>query len=308
MRSLAPTPSFPSSWRGRSRFTRVKARPSTSSSWTSPAEPSTSALKRLGVVTPLPLGIDIPTDSLTAEERQGLVATTALRRARAAMDAHRRVGVKDVAATSFGAYERTDAGSTYLLTRDPDSTAPSSPLLPNLSGLLEISRALGEILLVGSEAAASLAKHPSLAHGNLGTLREVVADQRTRASSRGVRLPNDVLARLRKVDELLGTRTTEQLARADGEAADVDAVFAPGARVCFTGTAQSSDGRTIERSELKALASRNGLVPVDTVTKTRCDALVVAELGTQSGKAKKAAEYGKPVIPAEEFLTWIRRR
>jgi ATP-dependent DNA helicase PIF1 len=265
-------------------------------------------LKRLGVVTPLPLGVDIPTDSLTADERRDLAAPTALRRARAAMGVHRRVGTKDVSATSFGTYEQTDAGTTYLLTRDPGPATPNSPLLPNLSGLLEISRALSEILLVGSDAAAALVKHPTVADPDLGALREVVADQLTCAARRGVRLPHDVLARLRKVDQLLGTATTEQLAGSLGEAHDMDAVLAPGARVCFTGTAQSSDGRTIERSELKAMASRNGLVPVDSVTKTRCDVLIAAELGTQSGKAKKAAEYGTPVFPVEEFLAWTARR
>ena len=31
---------------------------------------------------------------------------------------------------------------------------------------------------------------------------------------------------------------------------------------------------------------------------------VVAELGTQSGKAKKAAQYGKPIISFDDFLAW----
>lgn len=263
-------------------------------------------LKRLGVVTPLPLGVDISTDSLSVGERQGLLAPTALRRARAAMAAHRRLSAQDGSATSFPAYDRTDAGSSYLLTRDPDATPPSSPLLPNLSAMLEISRALGELLLAGSGAAA--ATHPSPADEDVGTLREVVAEQLTRAASRGVRLPDGVLARLRQVDQLLGTRITEQLAAATDATADPHTVLAPGARVCFTGTAQAADGRTIERSEIKALASRFGLVPVDSVTKTRCDALIVAELGTQSGKAKKAAEYGTPVFCVDEFLAWIGRR
>ena len=41
------------------------------------------------------------------------------------------------------------------------------------------------------------------------------------------------------------------------------------------------------------------------MTKTRCDLLVVAEVGTQSGKARKAREYGKPVISADEFFAWV---
>ena len=31
---------------------------------------------------------------------------------------------------------------------------------------------------------------------------------------------------------------------------------------------------------------------------------MVAELGTQSGKAKKAAQYGKPIIAFDDFLAW----
>jgi len=34
----------------------------------------------------------------------------------------------------------------------------------------------------------------------------------------------------------------------------------------------------------------------------------VAEVGTQSGKARKAREYGKPVISAAEFYAWAERR
>lgn len=48
-----------------------------------------------------------------------------------------------------------------------------------------------------------------------------------------------------------------------------------------------------------------GLVAVPTLTKTRTDALVVAEAGLQSGKAKNSAKRGKPVITAEEFLEWV---
>jgi ATP-dependent DNA helicase PIF1 len=45
---------------------------------------------------------------------------------------------------------------------------------------------------------------------------------------------------------------------------------------------------------------------VKTVTKTRCEVLVTAEVGTQSGKARKAHELGKPVISADEFLAWVK--
>lgn len=56
------------------------------------------------------------------------------------------------------------------------------------------------------------------------------------------------------------------------------------------------------------MAATAGLKPVRSVTKTRCEVLVTAEAGTQSGKARKAQEYGKPVFTAEEFFAWLADR
>jgi NAD-dependent DNA ligase len=86
---------------------------------------------------------------------------------------------------------------------------------------------------------------------------------------------------------------------------DIGAVLVPGARICFTGTAQDTAGRIVEREEMEQLASQAGLAPVKSVTKTRCEVLVTAEAGTQSGKARKAQEYGKPVFSADEFFSWL---
>ena len=47
---------------------------------------------------------------------------------------------------------------------------------------------------------------------------------------------------------------------------------------------------------------------MQSVTKTRCEVLVTAEAGTQSGKARKALEWGKPVFSAEEFFAWLAER
>ena len=55
---------------------------------------------------------------------------------------------------------------------------------------------------------------------------------------------------------------------------------------------------------MEALASQMGLAPVSSVTKSRCEVLVVAELGTQSGKAKLALAYDKPILSAEQFFEW----
>jgi hypothetical protein len=70
---------------------------------------------------------------------------------------------------------------------------------------------------------------------------------------------------------------------------------------------QDSAGQIVERWEMEQLAASAGLTPVQSVTKTRCEVLVTAEAGTQSGKARKAQEYGKPVFTADEFLEWAAK-
>ena len=77
-----------------------------------------------------------------------------------------------------------------------------------------------------------------------------------------------------------------------------------GKRVCFTGEAFGFSGSTIERSDLEALAAKVGLHPVRDVTKKGCDILVAADEATMSGKAKKAKEWGIPVISVEKFVTY----
>lgn len=77
---------------------------------------------------------------------------------------------------------------------------------------------------------------------------------------------------------------------------------APGMRVCFTGSAIDGVGNAISRETLEAHAAFAGLQPVSTVTKKSCDLLVAADVSSASGKAKKAREYGIPVISVAEFL------
>lgn len=77
-----------------------------------------------------------------------------------------------------------------------------------------------------------------------------------------------------------------------------------GKRVCFTGEAFGFSGSTIQRSDLESLAAKVGLHPVRDVTKKGCDVLVAADEATMSGKAKKAKEWGIPVISVEKFVTY----
>jgi DNA polymerase-3 subunit epsilon len=75
-------------------------------------------------------------------------------------------------------------------------------------------------------------------------------------------------------------------------------------RICFTGEASGFSGNTINRGDLEALAAKVGLHPVRDVTKKGCDILVAADTSTMSGKAKKAKEWGIPVISVEKFITY----
>jgi ATP-dependent DNA helicase PIF1 len=59
---------------------------------------------------------------------------------------------------------------------------------------------------------------------------------------------------------------------------------------------------------LERLAHAAGLAPVKSVTKTRCEVLVMAEADSQSGKARKAQEFGKPAFSAEDFFAWLAGR
>lgn len=176
-------------------------------------------LKRLGVVTPLPLGLGLEGQSLTSVERAALASDSAPPRAEAALAARTRLGLTDPAATAFPA---------------PDDDAPAGRLL---------------------------------------TRKEAEAQRGRVAAARP--LPDQVLR--------------------------------PGTRVCFTGTAlAASSGSEVSRERMEALARQAGLTPVKNVSRTRCDALVVAEMGTQSRKAQAAREFGKPILLAADFLAWTQ--
>ncbi|MFD2394011.1 hypothetical protein ACFSSF_09615 [Dietzia aerolata] len=114
------------------------------------------------------------------------------------------------------------------------------------------------------------------------------------------------MTRLGNVGRVLGVDLTRGLEAASE--AEPTAVLVPGARVCFTGSALDDDGVLLSREQMESLARRLGLETVATVTKTRCDVLIVAEPGTQSTKARSAAKWEKPILSVADFLDWARGR
>ena len=75
----------------------------------------------------------------------------------------------------------------------------------------------------------------------------------------------------------------------------------PGSHVCFTGEAVVK-GEKWGRDTLEAVAKRAGFTPVKSVTKKTCDLLVAADVSSTSGKARKARQYGIPILSVSDFL------
>lgn len=112
------------------------------------------------------------------------------------------------------------------------------------------------------------------------------------------------------VRAVYGWLTQEGLLSADETVTSQEApqaALVAGARVCFTGSA-TDGGVPMDRADLEDLARERGLEAVKNVTKTKCDVLVAEDPASQSGKAKKAREWGKPVLSVEHFLDWAHGR
>lgn len=246
-------------------------------------------LKRLGQTVVMPLGAEPPGRTTGA---------TALQRATAALTVFTESGVAATGSTPFG--DPPESLSGHLLTRDPAAT-PVSARLPALSALLDVSRHIGPALL-GRPAGEPPPDTP-WTHA----ARHSVAAQ-LRAAAGRARLTGQAVQRLQAAQELLDVEIVNTAMLSAAAGADIAAVLVPGARICFTGTALDAAGREVTREEMMRIAEGAGLAPVKSVTKTRCEVLVTAEEGTQSGKARKAHELGKPVFAAEEFLQWARHR
>jgi hypothetical protein len=249
-------------------------------------------LKRLGYVTPMPLGAELRGVRISG--------STALERAQSTLRAHDRVETQE-GSSPFDEPEPAESISGLLVSRDHSVPTPRADHLPGLSALLRVSRDVGAVIL--GNAAPSSCDDASDTPWDAAA-KQSVADQLRAAASRAL-LPTDVIKRMQAASTYLGVDIVSESEFLERD--DIADVLVPGARICFTGTAQDDAGRIVERWETENLAESAGLKPVKTVSKTRCEVLVTAEAGSQSGKARKASEYGKPVFTADEFLAWTRK-
>ena len=266
-------------------------------------------LKRLGSAMPMPLGVDVPAHLLTPPERARTRSGSAIERARVALDARAELAIDDPAAGAFDADLVEEPAISYLLSRDTHLRPPTSDVLPQLSAMLDISGEVGAALLdlprrgetrTGPGDDDEEFCFPGDRDVRVGA-RTLVAQQIRRAAER-VTLTPETLDRLERAGGLLEVDVTSGLETA--ASAGAGDVLTPGTRVCFTGSALDSGGRLLSREQTESLAVERGLVPVATMTKTRCDVLVVAEIGSQSAKARAARRWGKPVLSVAEFLEW----
>jgi NAD-dependent DNA ligase len=209
--------------------------------------------------------------------------------------------VDDGGASAFEEPEPSESVAGLLVSRDEDAPTPAASHLPALSAILRVSRDVSAIVLGRATASEVRAAQET---PWIAAARQSVADQLCAAASRAT-LTEAVVERLREAEAFLDAGIVS--GACISERHDIDATLVPGARICFTGTAQDLTGRIVERDEMERLAKKAGLAPVKSVTKTRCEVLVTAEAGTQSGKARKAQEYGKPVFSADEFFAWLAR-
>ncbi len=237
-----------------------------------------SELKRGEVVTRMPLGAELPDDLLSAQDHRDLNATTALERARAMHANAQRLGAEQsglMDARSGSPFPVQLVGQGYLLQR---TTGPHGRLGPD-------AFTNGGNLSAEDDAAQVLADYLAAAWHRVVD-RDAAAVERLRSVERHFRV------------QMLPTDFTPE------EPAAADAHLVPGARVCFTGEVVSQTHGFFDCDDMRRLAEDRGLTISENMTKTKTDVLVVAQRGTQSGKAKKAALWGKPVLAAEEFLDW----
>lgn len=255
-------------------------------------------LKRLGAVVPLPLGVPV---AVPAGPGREAAVPSALELARDALAAFETAGAATEAVDAFADPAETDlqaGGLGYLLTRDPGVPAPAPAHLPGLADLLAVSGSISAALLGGDLTPAPDLSGPTVA----------LARAQVLAAAGRVPVGTAVLDRLTGLEALLGTGLTEQLTALAPDIITPAQALYPEARVCFTGEVLTPSGRSLSRAQMQELARAGGLRPVPTMTKTRTDVLVTAETGTQSGKARKAREYGKPVLDAGQFLDWLTTR
>ncbi|WP_461411278.1 ATP-dependent DNA helicase [Georgenia sp.] len=251
-------------------------------------------LKRGGISTRLPFGVPVPPERMTPAERDAQASRSALERARAALGARDRLGLDDPDAVAFDTDAHAFGDPSLLLTRDVDAPAPALTHMTSLDALVQVGKEVSAVVLHGARAA-----EVDVSASVDADVKRLVAKSIERKVSDRLPIAAPLADRLVEIDALLGTDLAPVNEEAREARLGIADVLVTGARVCFS-------GERLDKAALRELAQARGLVPVEGVTKTRCEALIVGDAGTQSGKAKNAAKYGKPVFSLDEFQKWVQ--
>ncbi|WP_347956238.1 hypothetical protein [Gordonia aichiensis] len=177
----------------------------------------------------------------------------------------------------------------YLLTRD------------NRFALPPASRPTAAAALAASLAVSSVAFGAHPVHTLPADLARTIGNHLKQTFGRAGRLSPELSARARNLEVLLQTTLVPDH---DEATLTIGRFLSDGVGVCFTGSATTPDGRRYSRKDMEDIARQCGLRTLGSVTKKHCSALIAAQIGSQSGKAKDAIRFGIPIFSASEFLDW----
>jgi len=208
------------------------------------------------------------------------------------------LGPVDDVAQVFSEYEERGSSSGYLLSRDGLVQPESAGSRISGSQVVRDSLILSEVALHKRPDAGSISED-FVTDGHVA--RAVTARLRSVAEGAG-RLSEGLIERLDRVEALVRSPLRDAT---DLMAPCLAEVLRPGARVCFTGSYVDPNGEVVSKRDLEALAGRSGLTVVKAVTKSRCDVLVTAQIGSQSRKSQDAKKYNKAIVATGEFLDWV---
>ncbi|AZA12394.1 AAA family ATPase [Corynebacterium gerontici] len=88
------------------------------------------------------------------------------------------------------------------------------------------------------------------------------------------------------------------------EHVDIADLLRAGTKVAWTGSRKIAEQKGLSEDQLRALLAERNLEYRTGVSKTKCDVLIAGDVASMSNKAKRAREYGKPIISVEEFEQW----
>jgi len=174
---------------------------------------------------------------------------------------------------------------TYLLIREATRLPERSDTTNNL---LETSLAISPILL--GKSTTAVIEHEAVA--------SVVAERLKAALATTAGLTQQLQQRIQATEKVLGFELLPTSSAARG----VYSTLRRGMTVVFTGNVNGS--RLSTDPAVLANAKQLGLVVDNSITASRTDVLVAADLSSQSRKVQGAIKWGIPVISYSDFTTW----